>query len=155
MHKKPTQNRTKSRRKNKTKIINNENSLTTIEEKDLLDRTVELRKEDDNKNILFLEKYEYDSSNNKTCIIKYIQKGNQNIETKERFEYDAFNRLLKHIDPLNNETITIYNENYKNDLDQLVLQKITIDPVNLKTIEIFNTSQKIHCLQKEKDNKKI
>ncbi len=127
-----------------TKIINGNNTLNIIQEKDFLDRVIEERKEDNLKNILTLEKYEYDEAGNKICITKYVN----GKEPQDKFSFDGFNRLTKHIDPLLHETKIIYDENHISELNQKVLKKTTTDPVGLQRVEISNALDSLSILEK-------
>jgi len=118
--------------------IDDENSIYNIEVKDYLNRLIEERKEDINNNILFKIGYEYDSQNNKTKIIKYIQ----DKSCIENFKYDSFNRPIEHIDAQGNIDSTEYIE------ENNLLQIKHIDPVNLQTLETFDSLNRIILQEK-------
>ncbi|NGX28902.1 MAG: putative deoxyribonuclease RhsC, partial [Candidatus Anoxychlamydiales bacterium] len=108
--------------------------LVTIYERDLLGRVLKKRKENANKKILFKIRYKYDDAGNKERITSYIA-GNKSIENRK---YDIFNRLIKTIDALKNETTIEYNDFFQNDLDQKVKQIIHENALKQKTITTYD-----------------
>ena len=110
---------------------NGSNSLSIHYRRDLLGRILSEMKTDAVENILYEIAYTYDEDGNRASITRNIN-GNQSIET---FTYDPFRRLVLHVDPLNNTTTQLFDENVTNEIGQTVLQKTNIDCTGIATIE--------------------
>lgn len=121
-----------------------ENSHFIIYKRDVEDRIISERKEDNFGKLLFKKDYKYDSLGNRSVITTYID----NKIAKEKFLYDSSNRLIKKIDPLGFITSFKYIENHKNSLGQKVIKKYQIDPTGLQTISTLDALGQERLIEK-------
>jgi RHS repeat-associated protein len=104
--------------------------LRTHFKRDLADRLNEETKTDATGKLLYKVSFEYDEDSHVNKITRYIN----GKEGYESFTYDSFGREIRHSDPLNNKTTTVYDENHVNELGQKVLQITKVDPLNISTV---------------------
>ena len=118
----------------KTISCNKENTLTYIEEKDLIDRKIEERYEDNNQNVYSRITYTYDIADNLITKTKYIQ-GKESITS---YQYDGFSRIIQETDALGNSTFYEYRDYHQNPHGQTVLQKLTTNALGRVTIHTYD-----------------
>ncbi|NDE82168.1 MAG: hypothetical protein EB051_00930, partial [Chlamydiia bacterium] len=106
------------------------NTLVIHYKRDIAGKLLEEEKTNNSGTTLYRISYGYDSDGNRETITKYIN-GNESVDT---FTYDSCQRLVEETDPRGYLTKRVYNENYTNELDQKVLQTITIDPLGVETV---------------------
>ncbi len=107
-----------------------EGELYTREVFDIEGRVIEV-----SQNGFHKMRYEYDDEGRKTKAIKLTSKG----EAIDQFFYDEENRIILHIDPLNQETKFLYED----------FAKITIDPLGNKVIERYDNLSRVIEKQKQ------
>ncbi len=120
--------------------------ITTIEERDLLDRLVEVRTEDAGGNLLRKESYAYDRLGNRTKTQTY-----DSLETSSTTQtlYNSKGLPIEEIDALGHSTHISYNYRYINPVsNKQVLQKITTDPLGNQTLETHDALQRLVCIEK-------
>ncbi len=88
--------------------------------------------------------FSYDTHNRKEKALRYTAQGT----ATDHFTHDSTNRLTSHIDPHGNLTQILYDETHLNDLNQHVLQKITIDPLGHHTIETHDAADRVILIEK-------
>ena len=110
---------------------------------DLIGREIEREKLDLLGNVLWRKRFEYDEYDNKIRIIHFLE----GKESSDAFVYDPFKRMIKHIDPLQNETVFTYNDYFLNGESQMILQKTKTDPKGISTVETFDAMQRCDSLQ--------
>jgi len=108
--------------------------LVTKYETDLLGKVLEEIKLNLDNQVLYQIRYEYDISDNQSCIKTYVN----NKEQKKYLFYDELNRLVKTIDPLNNIETIEYNDFFANELNQNVKQKTITNALNQRTVITFD-----------------
>jgi RHS repeat-associated protein len=132
---------------------NYSNIFTEVFLYDLLDRVIEENKINCSaQKVQFIKKFTYDESSNLNRIKKYPN----NLESVETIYCDDFDRVLKKVDALGNETNFIY-EDFNSDQNNINTRKeIEINPNNVKKITIFDTLDRIISIEKlSSDGKKI
>lgn len=90
-------------------------------------------------------KFFYDSENRKEKALRKTSEG----ESIDFFTYTD-NKLSSHTDPNGHITIFIWNEFFKNELNQNVLQKTMTDPLGQATLETYDAGERI--VSREKKN---
>ncbi|NGX47131.1 MAG: tRNA3(Ser)-specific nuclease WapA, partial [Chlamydiae bacterium] len=117
-------------RVHKEKQINEENTLITTYQYDLLNQVTQEIHQDLEDHILYQVSHTYDKQGNRTTTTK--------DNSEEHFTYDNFNRLIYHENGEGHRTIIAYDENHINEDNQRVLRKVTTDPMNYRTIETYD-----------------
>ncbi|MBI3231995.1 MAG: RHS repeat protein, partial [Candidatus Doudnabacteria bacterium] len=110
---------------------NGESTLFIQYERDLQNKITEERKTDAKGYLLYQVNYSYDKDGNQETVIRYIN-GQKAVDT---FTYDSCQRQIAHQDPKGHLTKTTYNENFKNNLGQKVLQIALTDPQKITSLE--------------------
>ncbi len=90
-------------------------------------------------------KFFYDQENRKEKAIRKTSQG----ESVDLFSYKD-GKLSSHTDPNGHIKTFVWNEFFKNELDQNVLQKTTTDPLGQATIETYDAGERI--VSREKKN---
>ncbi|EKE02807.1 MAG: hypothetical protein ACD_20C00329G0001, partial [uncultured bacterium] len=102
---------------------------------DLLGKILEEKKLNLENQVLYKIAYEYDKSDNQSCIKTYVN----SKEQKKYLFYDELDRLIKTIDPLNNIETIEYNDFYENGLNQKVKQKISVNAIGQRTVITYDS----------------
>lgn len=118
-------------------------TLHSLKEYDFLNRVIEERAEDSDRNTWGKVLYEYDGSGNKERITRFIGKE----ESVQQFFYDVFNREVVRIDASGHRFITQYDETFINAQGQRVLKKISTNPRGVATHEIFDALGRSTCIE--------
>ncbi|MBX9744919.1 MAG: hypothetical protein K2X08_06900, partial [Chlamydiales bacterium] len=90
-------------------------------------------------------KFFYDKDNRKEKAFRKTSQG----ESVDLFSY-MDGKLTRHTDPNGHITTFVWNEFFKNELDQNVLQKTMTDPLGQATIETYDAGERI--VSREKKN---
>ncbi|HSW87022.1 MAG TPA: RHS repeat-associated core domain-containing protein [Rhabdochlamydiaceae bacterium] len=94
----------------------------------------------------------YDANGRKEKAIRITSQG----EAIDLFAYDGEGRLIRHTDPLSHVTQYIYDDYFRNELYQTVLQKTTIDPLGNQTVETYDIQQRLaHVEKKDPEGQKV
>ena len=110
---------------------NGNNTLVLGYQRDMLDRVTQETKKDSAGRLLYKVAFTYDEDGNRNSIQRTINEQ----ESTESFVFDSFQRLIQSRDPLGHVLSISYNENYRNQLGQKVLQIQAVDPLNVTTVE--------------------
>ena len=101
----------------------------------MLDRVIEETLHHGEGPALHFTRYDYDAAGNRTLV----QTGDDKIIT----EYDAHKNPIKIKNALDQETHTVYNTDFENDLEQKVLQTTTTDPLGYQTIDTYDAANRL------------
>jgi len=125
---------------NINKIIYNK-ALLEVFQRDLLNRIVDIEKQDIDQKVLYKKSFKYDDLEN-ISYISYIE-DNKAIE---KHIFDPYHRLIKKIDPLRKETLYKYEIFEYQDL-KFIKQKIFSE--NKQEEKLFDKDGKIYLLEKK------
>jgi RHS repeat-associated protein len=133
------------RKKKTTEVLGQNQYIDTIEERDILDRVIESKRVYSDGTLLSLKTFEYDARGNCTDVTSYTSADDS---TTTHTDYSSRNVPVRIIDALGNKTKISYDYEWKNDLNQNVLRKVTKDPLGNQTIEIFDTHSRLDTVEK-------
>lgn len=108
----------------------------SIMEYDYSGKIIEQRTEDGNGKALRRVSYSYDADGNRSSLSTYTQDG----RTPERMEttYSFRGEPSRVKDALGNVTVTTYNDTFRNDRGQRVLQRKVTDPLGFMTVSTMD-----------------
>ena len=127
-----------------------EDYIQKVHQYDPFHRTIDLQTLDAGGNLQLRESSQYDEMGNKTQEIVY----HQNVACKSFMSFDALNRLTSKTDAQGNRWIKAYNESFKNEHGQSVLQMEETDPSGLKTLTIYNSQGLVDTVIKRHKSKR-
>jgi RHS repeat-associated protein len=133
------------RKKKTTEVLGQNQYIDTIEQRDILDRVIEVRKDYSDGTLLSLKAFAYDIRGNCTDVTSYTS---ADVSTTTHTDYSTRNVPVRIVDALGNKTKLSYDYEWKNDLNQSVLRKVTKDPLGNQTIEIFDTYSRLDTVEK-------
>ncbi|MFT4552196.1 MAG: RHS repeat-associated protein [Chlamydiales bacterium] len=108
----------------------------SIMEYDYLGKIIEQRTEDGVGGVLRKVSYSYDADGNRSSLSTYTHDG----KTPERMEttYNFRGEPSKATDALGNVTVTVYDDTFRNDRGQRVLQRKVTDPLGFMTVSTMD-----------------
>ncbi|MFA6502503.1 MAG: RHS repeat domain-containing protein, partial [Parachlamydiales bacterium] len=125
-----------------------ENTICEIKKKDFFNRNVLEEKQDINGTILYQKSYEYDEFDNLT-IVSYID----GKESREKYFYDCLGRVIKIINPLEEETIYKYENARINDYN--LIKKTTISLSNCIEEDLMDFDGREYQVEKKNDKDQL
>ena len=133
------------RKRKTTEVLGHKQYIDTIEERDALDRVIEVRRVYSDGTLLSLKKFAYDVRGNCTDVTSYTSEGSS---ATTHTDYSSRNVPVCIIDALGNKTKISYDYGWKNELKQSVVRKVTTDPLSNQTIEIFDAHSRLDTVEK-------
>lgn len=129
-----------------------EKGLTHVQIHDVAGRVVQEWDEQDGYSRENQMQFFYDANGHKEKAIRLTSQG----EAVDLFAYDGEGRLIRHTDPLSHVTQFIYDDYFRNELYQIVLQKTTIDPLGNQTVETYDVQQRLaHVEKRDPEGQKV
>jgi len=119
--------------------------IETIEERDFLDRVVEIRKVSSDETLLSHQRFSYDIRGNCTDVTSFTT---NDTSTTVHTDFSSRNVPLRVIDALGNVTEVSHDYGWKNGLGQRVLRKVTRDPLGNMTIEVFDALSRLETVER-------
>jgi RHS repeat-associated protein len=136
---------TLGRRRVTRQYLDDKTYLTTIEERDCIDRVTEVKTEAPSGKLLSWKKFTYDIRGNCT---EYDSYSSMKSYSATKTSYDVKNQPSSITDALSHTTKTTYNYAFDNGRQQKVLQKTTTDPLGMRTIETMDAFGRLESIEK-------